>query len=126
MKKHNLRQGTKKASVLVGEEKPEFYFTPDNWLAWMKINKPAVHAKLSKNSDQAELAKLLWAWRLIEGRTQQDLADRTGCSRATYQKLEEVNSNSNPTYLTLCKIAKSYGVSFKEFILGPGKQNLLT
>lgn len=129
MKKHKstLKAGKKIGGITRTQEgEPVNYLTPDNWFEWVKNNKPSVFEKLSKHTPQAELGKLLWGWRLTAGRTQKDQAKRSGCSMATYQKLEEVSTNSNPNYLTLYKIARSYGVSFKEFWDGPGHKNYST
>lgn len=102
------------------------YLTPETVFDSLKEKNPPHWRRLNAGTEEADLAKLLLVWRLISGRTQEQQAKLTGCPRPSYNLLESGKKGSNPGYLTLCRMAKSYGVSFKEFVAGPGNGTKFT
>ncbi len=96
------------------------YLNPDTVFDQVKQKYPGLYKRISANTPEGELARVLMAWRLLTNRQQKEVAKLAGCSRATYQNMENAKKGVNPGYLTLWRIAGSYEKTFKEFITGPG------
>src|SRR5665213_830662 len=99
------------------------YLNPDTVFDQIKLKYPGLYKRISANSPEGKLARVLMAWRLLTNRQQKEVAKLAGCSRATYQNMENAKKGVNPGYLTLWRIAESYEISFKEFIAGPGSHS---
>jgi DNA-binding XRE family transcriptional regulator len=101
------------------------YLNSDTVFDQVKQKYPGLYKRISAKTPEGELARVLMAWRLLRGRQQKEVAQLAGCSRATYQNMENAKKGVNPGYLILWRIAESYEISFKEFIAGPGSHNQL-
>jgi len=95
------------------------YVTEETVFDGVKLNNPNLYKRLQKDTPEAALARILLSWRLFKGRSQRVEAELTGCGRSTYQTFEEAKPGVNPGFLTLWRLAKSYEVSFFEFVAGP-------
>src|SRR5665213_2402176 len=102
------------------------YLTPDTVFHGIKSKNPSHWKRLNSGTPEADLAKLLLGWRLIRNRTQEQQARLSGCSRASYLNMESGKKGSNPGYLTLCRMAKTYGLSIMEFFAGPEQKERLS
>jgi DNA-binding XRE family transcriptional regulator len=102
------------------------YLTPETVFDQVKQKFPGLYTRISAKTPEGELARVLMAWRLLKNRQQIEVAKMAGCSRATYQNMENAKKGVNPGYLTLWRIAESYGLSIQEFMVGPGKAGRLS
>ena len=108
------------------EEELITYLNPDNVLEKLRIKNPDLWKRINADTPEGELAKVLLAWRLLNNRTQEAQAGLAGCSRASYINMEGAKHGANPGYLTLYRMAKSYGLSIQDFMVGPGKAGRLS
>ena len=125
MNKQTVKSKTKAGHPKKSEsDLPDKYLNIHNLMDWVKENKPQLYKRLTQETPQASLAKLVYSWRILEGRKQEEQAELSGCSLATYEAIEE--AKANPSWLILWGIAKSYKVSYQEFFAGPGRGVTLT
>ena len=79
------------------------------------LSNPQAKAEYDKLEPEYALIRATLDARIKAEMTQQELADKVGMNRSEISKIE--NGKANPSYNTLCKLAKGMGMKVKiEFV----------
>lgn len=71
------------------------------------------------NNDFKEFARLLTAWRLSRGWTQEDLAMRADVSKSAISQIERASTEAMPKPITLGKLAQAFNVPVSALFQSP-------